>query len=172
MRNNIVLCGFMGCGKTTVGQLIAEMMGRQFIDSDDFIENKFNIKISQIFEKHGEARFREIEKEAIIELSSLSEKVISTGGGVVLDSDNVETLRSTGYIFYIEITPEIVLLRLNGDTSRPLLMRDDKQQAVNDLMKKRSPLYNSAADFKVDGSLSPDCISKQIISLFGKQLTY
>jgi len=172
MRNNIVLCGFMGCGKTTVGRNIADMLSRQFIDSDNYIENKFNIRIPEIFEKYGEARFREIEKQAIVELSKLSETVISTGGGVVLNSDNVETLRSTGYIFYIEITPEIVLLRLNGDTSRPLLMRDDKQQAVIDLMKKRSPLYNSAADFKVDGSLSPDCISKQIISLFGKQLTY
>ena len=168
MKTNIVLCGFMGCGKTTIGRNIAETLGRQFIDSDDYIENKLNIRIPQIFEKYGEASFREIEKQAIRELSSLSEAVISTGGGVVLDSENIKALKSTGYVFYIEITPEIVLLRLKGDTSRPLLMTDDKQKAVNDLMKKRSPLYNSAADFKVDGSLSPECISKQIISILGK----
>ena len=166
--NNIVLCGFMGCGKTTVGLHVAQMLDRQFIDSDDYIENKFQMKIPKIFEKYGITHFRELERDAILELSKLSEIVISTGGGVVLNSDNVKALKTTGYIFYIEITPQIVLERLKNDTSRPLLMKSNKEQAINDLMEKRSPIYLNAADFRVDGSLSPKCISKQIISAFGR----
>jgi len=172
MKNNIVLCGFMGCGKTTVGRIVARTLGRRFIDSDNYIENKFQMKISQIFEKYGETHFRESEHDAILELSKLNEIVIATGGGVVLNSDNVKALKTTGYIFYIEITSQIVLERLKNDTSRPLLMKDDKEKAIAGIMEKRSPIYSSAADFKIDGSLSPKCISNQIISIAGKQLTY
>lgn len=172
MRNNIVLCGFMGCGKSTVGRNIAKMLNIPFIDSDDYIENKSKMKISGIFEKFGEAHFREIEKEAISELSKMNNIVISTGGGVVLNSENVKALKNTGYIFYIEVTPQTVLDRLKDDTTRPLLQSENKLKAITDLLEKRSPVYKNAADFTVDGSLSPDCVSKEIVCILEKQLTY
>lgn len=162
MRNNIVLCGFMGCGKSTVGRNIAAKLNIPFIDSDDYIENKFNMKISGIFEKYGESYFREIEKESIAELSKMSNVVISTGGGVVLNSENVKALKNTGYIFYIEVTPQTVLDRLKDDTTRPLLQSENKLKAITDLLEKRSPIYKNAADFTVDGNLSPECVSKNL----------
>ena len=151
MKCNIVLCGFMGSGKSTIGKELAKH-GFNFVDSDDYIEKNAGKSISKIFETHGEAYFRALEAEAVKELSKKTATVIATGGGVVMNPENVTALKSTGILVFLDVTPQTVLTRLEGDTTRPLLMRPDRETAVNDLIKKRAPVYRSVSDVTVDAN--------------------
>ncbi len=168
MRNNLVLAGFMGCGKSTVGRLLAEKLGYTFCDSDCVIEQREGAAISQIFADNGEDYFRKLEKTVIKELSSKDGLVIATGGGAVLNPENAENLRKTGVVFFLEITPETVLKRLENDISRPLLMRNDKAKAITTLMSERKPLYTAVAHFVVNAENTPENVAEQIIELYIK----
>ncbi len=168
MQNNIVLCGFMGCGKSTVGKLLAERLGYTFCDSDAVIEQREGTTISNIFAQKGEGYFRELEKKVIRELSEQFGLVIATGGGAVLNTENADNLRKTGLVIFLDVTPETVLKRLEGDTTRPLLMRDDKESAVRELMAKRKPLYASAGHYSVSADNSAEDIADEIIELYVK----
>lgn len=143
---NIVLCGFMGCGKTTVGRALAEKLGMQFIDMDEYIEQQAGMKVSEIFSSQGESAFRALETKTAAELSEKENLVISTGGGAVLNPENVEAFRSGGLILLLDVPLEVVRLRLDGDTTRPLLNRPDKDEAMLSLYESRLPLYRAAAD--------------------------
>lgn len=143
---NIVLCGFMGCGKTTVGRALAGILGMQFIDMDEYIEQQAGMKVSEIFSSQGESAFRALETKAATELSEKENLVISTGGGAVLSPKNVEAFRSGGLILLLDVPLEVVRSRLEGDTTRPLLNRPDKDEAMLSLYESRLPLYRAAAD--------------------------
>ncbi len=166
MKNNIVLCGFMGCGKSTVGRILAEKLGFTMCDSDTCIEQREKTSISNIFSAHGEAYFREVESAVIKELAEQKGLVIATGGGAVLNSDTAAALRKTGLVIFLDITPEAVLKRLKGDTTRPLLMRDDKEAAVQELLTKRKPLYTAAGHYTVNAENTPEKVAEKIIELF------
>lgn len=168
MENNIVLCGFMGCGKSTVGRALAAKLGFKFCDSDTVIEQREGTAISNIFAEKGEGYFRELEKTVIRELSEQNGLIIATGGGAVLNPENAENLRRTGLVIFLDITPKAVLKRLEGDTTRPLLMRNDKEAAVNELMTKRKPLYTAAGHFTVNAEQSVDEVVEKIIELYVK----
>lgn len=162
---NIVLCGFMGSGKTTIGRLLKEKLKMPLVDIDEMIESDTGLTISQIFEKFGEDGFRKIECDTVKKASEMKNTIISTGGGSVLNSDNVTTLKSTGKIFFLDVTPETVLKRLDGNTTRPLLQRPDKEKAVRELLNARRDKYIFAADYVVkSANESPMIATKEIIS--------
>ncbi len=170
MKNNVVLCGFMGCGKTTVGKILAERLGYTFKDSDLEIEKQQNCTVSDIFAQHGEAYFRNLEAEMIKSLSEEKGLVIATGGGAVVNKENAKALKKTGFSVYLKVTPETVIERLKNDTTRPLLMRDDKEAAIKQLMDNREDSYNSASDICIDANLSAEKCAETILSKYSQIL--
>lgn len=159
---NIVLCGFMGCGKTTVGKRLAEKNGLTFVDMDSYIEQQAGCTVSEIFANEGEAAFRRREHDACEALGAGSGLVIATGGGAVLRQDNVEALSQNGVIVLLKVSADCVLTRLRGDTTRPLLQREDKRAAVEALMREREPLYMNAATVTVDAERDADTVAAAI----------
>lgn len=149
---NIVLIGFMGTGKTTVGRLLANRLGRPFFDSDKKIEYEQNLSIREIFKTYGESYFRQKEKMMIARLSRYRNAVIATGGGVVLSLDNMNNLKRNGIIITLTASVETILERTSRRSTRPLL--DDperREQIVNKLLIERVGLYRDA-DYSVDTS--------------------
>ena len=164
MKNrNIILCGFMGCGKSTVGTLLAKKNGMAFIDMDSYIEKKEKKTVSEIFADSGEDYFRSLEREAARELSMKNGLVIAAGGGTLVFPENVEVLKKSGVIVLLDIHLETVARRLENDTTRPLLNRPDKEQAMRELYERRLPLYRAAADRIVDADESPMQVCMRIM---------
>lgn len=166
MKKNIVLCGFMGCGKSTIGRQLSEKLGMKLVDTDSYIEKKQGMSISQIFAQKGESYFRELELETCRELSELSGYIVSTGGGTLLRAENVAAVKQGGVVFLLNVSAETVLWRLRNDTARPLLQRQDRETAVRELMKQRMPLYKRAADYIVDAEQSPRRVCGQIMNIY------
>ena len=160
---NIILCGFMGCGKTTVGRKLAERIHRPFIDMDAWIEQAAGMTVSEIFERYGEEDFRRREREACRELATLPGAVIGSGGGALTFSENVCTLARTGDIVLLDVPLDVIVQRLQGDTTRPLLSDGDKKKAAQELYDRRAPLYRAAAAFAVDGVGQPDEVVCRIL---------
>lgn len=147
---NFVLCGMMGSGKTRLGKRIAELSFRNWLDTDDVIVEKYG-KISEIFEKFGEAYFREKETETVKTLCELDGYVFSTGGGLVLKEENVRLLKTSGKILYLRAKKETLLSRLSEDTKRPLLQgRESLEEKIDRLLKERAPVYERVADVVLD----------------------
>jgi shikimate kinase len=149
-QRNVYLIGPMGSGKTAVGRRLATLLGKQFIDSDTEIEKRTGVDIRFIFEKEGESKFREREREVIAELTALDDVVMATGGGVILDPRNRERLAATGTIVYLETNIDTLVRRTKAAKTRPLLMNDDPRAVLERLMVIRRPLYESAADLRVE----------------------
>jgi shikimate kinase len=147
---NVYLIGPMGSGKTAVGRRLANLLGKTFVDSDAEIEKRTGVDIRYIFEKEGEARFREREREVIADLTALSDIVLATGGGVVLDPANRERLAATGTVIYLETTIDTLVRRTKNARTRPLLLNDDPRAVLERLMAARRPLYEALADLRVD----------------------
>lgn len=168
-RKNIVLCGFMGCGKSTIGNLLSKKTGMSFIDLDAYIEKKENKTISKIFADSGEEYFRALEREASKELSTKNGLVIATGGGTLTYQINVDVLKTNGKIVLLDLPIEIIAERLKNDTTRPLLDRPDKDKVMRELYENRLPLYRKAADISVDASQSPLMVCNSIIASVGVQ---
>lgn len=164
-QKNIILCGFMGCGKSTVGSLLAKKNGMAFVDLDSYIEKKEGKTISEIFSDSGEAYFRALEREASKELSAKNGLVIAAGGGTLTFQENVDVLRENGKIVLLDIPVEVVAQRLVGDTTRPLLNRPDRDEAMKELYEKRLPVYRKAADVIIDGNQSPLQVCMEIMSI-------
>ncbi|HPZ08834.1 MAG TPA: shikimate kinase [Candidatus Eremiobacteraeota bacterium] len=144
---NLILTGFMGSGKSTCGERLSKILSMDFIDTDRLIEEKAGISISEIFERFGEGKFREIERSVIEGLSNRDRCVIATGGGVVLAEKNMEILRKKGKIIYLKISYDKVMQRMEHiKTSRPLLM---KGKDIKSLFESRKSLYEEN-DFEVD----------------------
>lgn len=166
MKQNIVLCGFMGSGKTVTGKLLAEKLGFKFFDIDDFIEKTEQMTVSEIFETQGESEFRKMETKAAKELGCLSNTVIACGGGTVLMQENVAALKKNGKLFYLEVSPETVLQRLAKDTSRPLLLKtEDKMARIQKLLTERAPLYRATADFVINANQNKVAVVKEILNI-------
>lgn len=151
MKKNIVLTGFMGAGKTTVGKRLADALKIPLVDTDDLIEVKAGMKISEIFDRHGEEYFRDLEEKVVEEVSRLRSHVIVTGGGVVLREKNMRNLRRNGVIIYLHASPEVIYRRIKDQTHRPLLQVEDPEGKIRQLMEFRAPYYANN-DFTVDTS--------------------
>ena len=163
-RKNIVLCGFMGCGKSTIGNLLSKKTGMSFIDLDSYIEQKENKTVAEIFADNGEDYFRQLERDTSKELSQKKSLVIATGGGTLTFQEIVDAFKTSGKIVLLDVPVEVVSERLQGDTTRPLLNRPDKEQAMRELYEKRMPLYQSAADIVVNAANSPLQVCMEIMS--------
>lgn len=149
--NNIVLIGFMGCGKSTVGIKLSYRLRRIVEDTDKLIEKKAGKSISEIFKEDGEPCFRQMETECLEELlNSKEEKILATGGGLPIRRENHALLKQLGCVVYLRISPECVYERLKNDTSRPLLQCEDPLEQIRSLLAKRAPVYEEAADLVVD----------------------
>ena len=147
---NIVLIGFMGTGKSSVGRILARRMKREFVDLDRYLEEKEKRKIREIFEKDGEAYFRGIEKEAVAHWSQTENKVITTGGGAVMDSDNFSAFKQNGVLITLLAKPETIYERVKNSKRRPLLNgSQDLLGEIKALLEKRKPFY-SRSDFYFD----------------------
>ena len=153
---NIVLIGFRGTGKSTVGNLLAKRLERDFIDSDKYIESSTGKTIKCIFEEDGEEGFRKIETGIIAELSKVDNKVISAGGGAVLKEENVRNLKDNGFLVLLEATPEIIHNRIAQDEKttqqRPSLTDKKPLDEIKHLIAKREHAYKNAADFTINTS--------------------
>ena len=142
-EKNIVLIGFMGTGKSSVGKLLAKKLNFQFIDTDEMIENKAKISIKEIFELHGETHFREMEKFVIKEMETSKNTVISTGGGVVLDNENIKKLASIGTIICLKSNPRVIYKRTSLMTNRPLLNENYTLLNGNNTIVNENTLENA-----------------------------
>ena len=149
-QRNVYLIGPMGSGKTAVGRRLATLLGKQFIDSDAEIEKRTGVDIRYIFEKEGEARFRERERDVIAEITALEGIVVATGGGVILDPANRERLGKTGTVVYLETTIDTLVRRTKAAKTRPLLMNDDPRAVLERMMLIRRPLYENAAHLRIE----------------------
>lgn len=152
MERNIVLIGFMGSGKTSVGKKLSMDLKREFIDMDDFIVNREGMSINDIFEKKGEAYFRGIERELCERFSEPKSKIIATGGGVIKNEDNVTNLKKGGVVIYLKSTPKQIAYNLRYDNTRPLLAGGNKEKKIAELMAEREHTYNKCADIIIDVS--------------------
>lgn len=147
-KNNIILIGFMGSGKSTIGVRLSYRLRIPFLDTDSLIVKKADMSIPEIFEKYGEAAFRQMETDLLKELGERTGRyIISTGGGTPLREENRETLKELGTVVLLKVSPEEVWRRIGKDENRPLLQCDDPQQRIRDLLTERSPKYEAAADF-------------------------
>ena len=167
MNKNIILCGFMGSGKTVTGKSLANRLNMDFIDIDTFIEEQEKTSINDIFEKKGEEYFRSLETKAAITLGNLQNTVISCGGGTVLKQENLTALKQNGEVFYLSVTPETVIKRLKNNSSRPLLA-EDKEVKIKTLLKSRSPIYEGVADYVIDSNQTVVFAVEQILKILGE----
>ena len=150
MRKNIVLIGFMGCGKSTIGKKLARRKDYVFLDMDDVIVERAGMRITEIFEKFGEAHFRKLESELCKELSKAEGLVIATGGGVIKNAENMRLLKENGTVLYIKASPEHIYRNVRNDRTRPLLNCEDKLARIKELMAERRPLYEGGMDITAD----------------------
>jgi len=146
---NIILIGPMGSGKSTIGNIIARRLNREFQDSDHYIERRTGVDIARIFDVEGEQGFRDRETLALQELLSENNRVIATGGGSVLRSDNQQLLKQRGYIVFLDTSLKQQMQRLQRDKKRPLLQTDDPRARLKALFKERRPIYLALADLVI-----------------------
>jgi shikimate kinase len=146
----IVMIGFMGAGKTSVGRLVARALGREFVDTDQMIERATRMTIGELFQREGELSFRRREIAAIDRAIAVPGRVVAVGGGAVLSAENRTALKQAGLLVYLRATPETLAGRLIGVTDRPLLNTGDRVGRIRDLLVARGPIYETAGDVAID----------------------
>ena len=154
-KRNVVLVGMPSCGKTTVGKRFADMLGREFADTDEMIVGRIGTSIADFFATHGEKEFRAIEREVVAECAKRSGIVIATGGGVVLDDENVKALKRNGIVTFLDRPLE----KLLATSDRPLSSSAEK---VKDLYAQRYDKYRACADVRIDASASVAQVADEI----------
>ncbi len=150
MAENIFLIGFMGAGKSTAARMLKERCEMQLLEMDEEIEAREKMKISEIFEKKGEAYFRALETDLLRELEGKQDIVVSCGGGAAMRACNVEAMKKSGKIIYLSVRPDTVLLRVADSHTRPLLEGNMNEVYVRAMMQERLPKYIAAADITVE----------------------
>jgi dihydroorotase len=164
---NIVLMGFMGTGKSTVGRALARQLGLQFLDMDTLIEERAGKPISRIFAEDGEPHFRAMERALSQELAQRRGLVIACGGGVVLNPDNIRDYGRTGLVVCLTATPEVIFKRTAKDRNRPLLEEEDRMRRILELLEKRKTLYASISHQVDTTALPADAVAAAIVALYG-----
>jgi shikimate kinase len=152
MRENVILVGFMGTGKSSIGRQVAKRLGFQFLDTDQLIIDREGKAIADIFEKLGEAAFRALETQTLESIEHLSRCVVATGGGIVLRECNRQILRRLGFVVGLTATPEVVFQRVSRNNKRPLLHNSEPQETIHRLLEERAEAYRDAAQFTLDTS--------------------
>ena len=151
MKQNLILIGFMGSGKSTIGKELAKTLEMKFVDTDHYIENKEKLKIKEIFALKGEKYFREVEAKYVSDISKFNNTVISTGGGVVASDINIKLLKASGFVVYLDCTIECIYKRVSRRNTRPLLNDvEDLHSHIINLLDKRVGNYIKYMDDKVN----------------------
>lgn len=166
-REAVFLCGFMGCGKSTIGRLLADKLGCGFVDMDSYITEKLGMSIPQIFAEKGEDYFRNAETDAISELAGRG-GVIACGGGAMLRKNNADIANSVGTVVFIDVPFDTCYERISGDKNRPLVMNNTKEE-LNLIFASRAPIYKDNSAVTADGSGSPMEIAEKIISVLREE---
>ncbi|WKZ17652.1 MAG: shikimate kinase [Candidatus Jettenia sp. CY-1] len=165
---NIILIGFRGTGKTTIGRILAQRLGKVFIDADEYLEQREKKTIRDIFTEDGEDLFRDIEVRIIEELCRLNDTIIATGGGVILREENVRRLKRNGIVILLEADVNTIYKRIYENIQiqhkRPNLTNLNGYQEIEYLLAYRRSLYDKAADFVFDTTVLPinDTVNKII----------
>lgn len=162
----LVLIGPSGSGKSEIGRLLAQALGRPLVDVDALVEQKDGRTVGRIFAEEQEAGFRQRESQAVAEAATVEGAVIACGGGVVLDPDNVERLRSAGEIVYLKTSAEVAAERLKGASDRPLLEGTGLGERLAELIEQRHHLYLKAADHVVDGDARPEDVVDKLAKIW------
>lgn len=144
-----MLVGLMGSGKSSVGRMAAQMLGFDFLDTDQLIVETAGRSIPEIFAAEGEAGFRVVETQVLRSLEGAQRKIIATGGGIVTRAENLQILRALGFVVWLNATPETLYKRTSHSNDRPLLNQGNAAQTLRDLHEKRAPLYQSVCDLKI-----------------------
>ncbi len=160
---NIVLVGFMGTGKTSVGRRLAQRLRRAFIDTDMEIEAITGKTVSQIFARDGAIRFRSEEDLLVKKLAGREDLVISTGGGMVLNPENVRLLKEKGVLITLTASPEVIYSRVKHKRNRPMLLKGELKQRIRELLEERDGVYDVADCFVDTGIYSVDETVEQIL---------
>jgi shikimate kinase len=148
---HVWLIGLMGSGKSAVGALVAELSARPFYDVDGRVEEDYGRSVSDIFFIEGEAAFRAMESDALRAVADEPDGIVATGGGSILDDENVATMRASGTVVLLEVTPQRAAERITDSSSRPLL-GEDSLGMLSDILTDRAPAYRVAADVVVDAN--------------------
>lgn len=149
-RGNVVLIGFMGTGKSSVGRRVADSLGFTYVDTDQIVVDLTGKPIPRLFAEEGEETFRRWETEALRQCAASERQVIATGGGIVTQTRNHEILREAGYVIWLRATPERIYDRVARNTDRPLLQTADPLATIRDLLASREALYRACANEAVD----------------------
>lgn len=159
---NISLVGMMGCGKTTIGKLLASYTGYSFVDIDELIVQNERMSIPQIFEQNGEDYFRTVESQLLEQLLNKDNQVISTGGGIVKLDSNLNLLKEKSIVFYLKACVDVLYERVKEDSNRPLLKTDNVKLKIEALLNERCSLYEKA-HFIIEADKMPEYVVSQII---------
>lgn len=161
--NNIVLCGFMGSGKTVVGKELAKILGVKFVDTDELIEEEQGVAIKAIFATHGEDYFRDLEYEMCKKVAEMNGVVVSTGGGAMTFKRNVDAIKEGSKVVFLDASFDVICDRIGDSTTRPLFQ--DKKKAKK-LYDERKDKYLSAADYVINGDMGARKTAMQIAEIF------
>ena len=155
----LYLCGFMGCGKSRIGKQLAKTLGMSFSDLDRYIVEKEGMSIPEIFEKHGEPHFRELEAKYIAEMPDNS--VVALGGGAIINDNTAKTARANGKVIFLDADFETCYARIKDDRNRPLAYNNPKE-TVKELYGKRRPVYSERSDIIITAEGTPSAIVNAI----------
>jgi shikimate kinase len=161
---NLVLIGFMGCGKSSVGRRLSGLTGHRFVDTDELVAQNEGCSISEIFLRKGEDYFRDVEQRALENLVGVCGIILATGGGLVMRPPNRETLKKIGIVAWLDASPDVLFERASRSGKRPLLQTDDSRQRFDDLLALRRELYSQTADFRIDSTrLTHDQVAQTLL---------
>lgn len=172
---NLVLIGYRAAGKTSVGKRLSFYLGKRFVDTDEMIERLEGVPIQDIIRYHGWDYFRALEKEVISEVSNDDDLIISTGGGVIIDPENINTLRRNGILIWLKADVEVLLERMTRDIrsvmERPSLTGRGTLKEFKEVLIQREPLYEMASDVQINTSeMDMDGVVSQILSAFKERM--
>jgi len=159
-----------GSGKTVVGKLLAERLGKQFIEMDELIVQRAGLSIPEIVERYGWGKFRDVEEEITCEVAKLDNAVNATGGGVVTREKNIQELKKKGKLVWLTVSLDTLLKRIGDDLSRPSLTGRSQREDMEVVLTGRSPVYEGAADVIIDTEdKTPEEIAEAIIKIYTEQ---
>ena len=161
--NSIVLCGFMGSGKTVVGRELAKIMGCKFVDTDEMIEAEQGMAIKAMFATRGEEYFRDLEHEMCKKVADMKNCVVSTGGGAMTYQRNVEAIKQGSKVVFLDASFPVICQRIGDSTTRPLFQDKEKAKQLYD---ERKAKYSAAADYVINGDMSARKTALEIADIF------
>jgi shikimate kinase len=169
---NIYLVGFMGTGKTTVGQIVAGILGKEFIETDSAIEQREGKKIAQIFEEKGQAHFRTLETKLLKEIVLKADCIVSCGGGLICNYDNIKSMRESGTIICFRAPAQVIYERIKHYTHRPLLNVKEPLAEIQKLLIEREIFYSHAHFFIDTEDVTPAHVAQAVIAIIKDPKTH